>query len=254
MSFNNESFLKKGFVNFNLKDFDLVLYNHLYQLTDKQKFFNLINHLRYEFSVINTEDLEPINKICEKYINNFSIDNNNIRINGTFKNNFEDFILLFDKLKNYSKNVFQHWFYTNLSENFMNGNNSNYQNEIIKLVNEIHKKILINFYNILENQFKYNHMIDLTLYTKNSFIVPHEDGYDEGRLCVILIYLNEDYEKGFGGELKINDNFIVRPNFGEITILDFTKNNPKHEVLSVINDNFHRYAFIKFFYLQDILN
>ena len=85
-------------------------------------------------------------------------------------------------------------------------------------------------------------------YTKNNFIELHQDGYVEGRLCVILIYLNDDYKEGYGGELVINKSNIVKPEFGNIVILDFTKNNVYHSVNSVLDDNFKRFAFIRFFY------
>ena len=44
------------------------------------------------------------------------------------------------------------------------------------------------------------------------------------------------------------DGEVVKPEFGNIVILDFTKNNVYHSVNSVLDDNFKRFAFIRFFY------
>lgn len=62
------------------------------------------------------------------------------------------------------------------------------------------------------------------------------------------MYLNDDWENGYGGEIVVNNEITIPPLFGNIVILDFTQNNINHEVLNVIKENFERYAIIKFFY------
>lgn len=256
MVLDKEKLLKDGFLSFNLKDIDESLYNELYQLSNKKILETFIKHIRYEFSVKNQHEFEIIKKICEKYISNVQTDDNNIRLNSKFKNNFDDFISVYSELENYSKNEFQYWFFNNLTFSNDGGDYFEIKNNLIEKVNSIHKFILSHFYNITKSIYLENKSVDLTLYTKNGHIVNHQDGFDENRLCVILIYLNDDYKEGYGGELKISTQgvlhtkteCIVKPEFGNVAILDFTKNNPHHEVLSVIDDNFKRFAFIKFFY------
>lgn len=86
-----------------------------------------------------------------------------------------------------------------------------------------------------------------TMYNKQCYINPHSDGISNFKLCNILLYLNEDYEDGFGGELIINDNVIIKPEFGTLVVLDFTKVNPKHEVTEVVHDTFKRFSILTSF-------
>ena len=250
MNFDKNKFFENGYLSFNLQDVDNKLYQDLYNLTDKVKLESFINRIRYEFALNESFNFEEIKEVISPFvadINEIQNDSNNIRINAKYKNNLSDFYSLYANLEPLKKNKFQYWFYGHV-----NSQSSEYNKNLIDIINLVHKRTISELYDISENNLKDKLSIDLTLYTKDGFIVPHEDGYDEGRLCVILIYLNDDYQQGFGGKLKIGDKELVEPKFGEVAILDFTKNNPKHEVLPVINENFKRYAFIKFFYLNDI--
>lgn len=250
MNFNKNKFFENGYLSFNLQDVDNKLYQDLYNLTDKVKLESFINRIRYEFALNESFNFEEIKEVISPFvadINEIQNDSNNIRINAKYKNNLSDFYSLYANLESLKKNKFQYWFYGHV-----NSQSSEYHKNLIDIINLVHKRTISELYDISENNLKDKLSIDLTLYTKDGFIVPHEDGYDEGRLCVILIYLNDDYQQGFGGKLKIGDKELVEPKFGEVVILDFTKNNPKHEVLPVINENFKRFAFIKFFYLNDI--
>jgi Rps23 Pro-64 3,4-dihydroxylase Tpa1-like proline 4-hydroxylase len=87
-----------------------------------------------------------------------------------------------------------------------------------------------------------------TLYEKGDFIRVHEDGFDEDRLCVVLLYLSDDWKEGDGGELVIKNNgeeTIVEPKLGTFAVLDFMNNNVTHEVLKV-NGDFKRFTYIHF--------
>jgi len=99
------------------------------------------------------------------------------------------------------------------------------------------------------------HVSNFTLYENGDFIEKHRDGKNEGRICVILIYLSyeKDYNDG-GGQLIIEENKIqttVLPINDNFCVLDFTENNPEHEVNAVKN-NFRRFTFIDFIYSKDI--
>ncbi len=93
---------------------------------------------------------------------------------------------------------------------------------------------------------------ELSLYTKNCFIANHKDGYDldEFRLCVVILYLSKNWQKGDGGELIIidenNKEILIEPKFGNFAILDFIKNNLKHEVKKINSDTHNRKALISF--------
>ena len=70
----------------------------------------------------------------------------------------------------------------------------------------------------------------------------------------MLLYLNDDWKEGDGGELVIKNNgkeTIVLPKLGNYAVLDFTKNNVTHEVLKVNND-FKRFSYIHFLNFKDI--
>ena len=93
------------------------------------------------------------------------------------------------------------------------------------------------------------HMDDVTLFENGDFINEHKDGFNEGRICVFLIYLSDSqtYNDG-GGKLIIKNNDIIEevyPINENFTILDFTQNNVTHEVTPVKND-FKRLTYINF--------
>ena len=93
------------------------------------------------------------------------------------------------------------------------------------------------------------HHDNITLYESGDFIEPHRDGYNNARSCVVLIYLNdeEDY-KNQGGKIILLENGVYRevdPINKNYVILDFSKNNPQHEVQPVSGD-FKRFTYINF--------
>ena len=89
--------------------------------------------------------------------------------------------------------------------------------------------------------------LSYTMYNKQCYINPHQDGLSPYKICNILLYLNDDYKDGYGGELVINGNVVIKPEFGTLAVLDFTKANPKHEVTEVLDDNFKRFAILTSF-------
>ena len=114
----------------------------------------------------------------------------------------------------------------------------------------VHKIILNNYYvNNLNIEIR---SIRETYYDINCHITPHGDGIDENRLCVILLYLSNNYKSGDGGEFNIlNENHLIKetitPEFGNVVVLDFTENNVNHSVNRVLRD-YGRNALISFIY------
>jgi Rps23 Pro-64 3,4-dihydroxylase Tpa1-like proline 4-hydroxylase len=88
-----------------------------------------------------------------------------------------------------------------------------------------------------------NFFINCTMYNKLCYINRHQDGNAGHRLTNILIYLNEDYVEGMGGEIVINDE-KVNPELGKVAIIDFSQNNPAHAVTEVLDENFRRITII----------
>ena len=79
-----------------------------------------------------------------------------------------------------------------------------------------------------------NQTFRLQVYEEGCFISPHRDG-TSGH-CSMLLYTNEDYVEGMGGELVCTDirpgrkkEITVPPTIGTLTIVDF-KSNPSHAV------------------------
>jgi len=114
---------------------------------------------------------------------------------------------------------------------------------------KISKKIINKLYPLYNVDMRYSDS-NFTLFKKDDFIEPHTDSTNEGRLCVLLIYLNDYLEyKENGGEIVLETNetetIQISPVFGKFVVLDFSKNNLQHSVLPVKND-FNRYSFNSF--------
>jgi Rps23 Pro-64 3,4-dihydroxylase Tpa1-like proline 4-hydroxylase len=133
-------------------------------------------------------------------------------------------------------NTFQRWWQ-------YNGDN------LISVKNYFRKNIVNFLSTIYGDMGELTHMDDITLFEGGDFIDEHKDGYNEGRICVVLIYLSDSktYQDG-GGKLVIKNNGIVEevyPINENFTILDFTQNNVTHVVTPVKND-FKRLTYINF--------
>jgi hypothetical protein len=256
MVLDKEKLLKEGYLSFNIKDLDESLYNDLYNNFNKSKKISSINILRYDSTV--DCDLEKFSfedyykKLKDKFklhenslFEYYTIDKNKTRFTLKLKGEYEYLSECKKEIDNFEGNTkAQSWLYNSIHRDFILSN----------IVEKIYKKILSNLYieYVNENLYFENkiNMFDLTLYEKNDFIEPHSDGVNPERLCVILLYLNDDYQEGFGGELVIEKEVVVPPLFGNVSILDFTNNNPNHSVNQVLDDEFKRFAFIKFFYKE----
>lgn len=118
-----------------------------------------------------------------------------------------------------------------------------------KMTNEEYTFIRNLFISIVENlypddSYDDNFHIYSTMYNKMCYINNHQDGTNDLRLTNILIYLNEDYKDGMGGELVIQNDIKIKPELGNVAILDFSQNNPLHAVSEVLDENFRRIAML----------
>jgi Rps23 Pro-64 3,4-dihydroxylase Tpa1-like proline 4-hydroxylase len=244
MELSLEKIQKNGYLNFNLKDYNLDLYNELDSIYDKNIFKSYIDACRINLTLQNITD-DELNYIFKKNFfgpNGINIikDDNKLQLHINALSEIDDTNNLINDLKPFILNGDQTWKFGVLPKN------NNYLN---KISSKIFEKIILELYGgkykINVEQFK---NCELTLYTEGDFITPHEDGLDFGRMCVILLYLNKDYEVDFGGEIIIGNEDYIDPIFGEVVILDFTKNNIIHSVNVIKSKLFERYALINFLY------
>jgi hypothetical protein len=266
MGLDKQKLLSDGFLSFNLKDIDEDLYNELYTNFNKNIALNKINSLRYdgtlcindcEFSI---EDIDSyFNNLLTEY--NLSYGNDirysiipddpthiSLSVGLNVKGSYDSLNQFENKLKNISSHISQIWYF-NADNEFKQINNV-ISKIYKKIISDVYLKNTIHDYNFLSNDLFGGSQ--LTLYTKGNKIGHHQDGYSENRLCVILIYLNDDFQAGYGGELVIQKEINIPPIFGNVAILDFTMNNPMHSVNQVLDDEFKRFAVIRFFYKDDI--
>lgn len=202
----------KGYTTFHLKDLDITLFNKLEKLFPNETLQpELFSNLRN--SVIELTKKSPYpSSILDTPFNDLEI-------------------IKKDILQNYTNgvdnSVDQIWYF----------GYPKYINESAKLAESIFNK----FY---DKEFKGSS--ELTMYNDGCYLLNHQDAsYSENKpSCVILIYLSYDYQEGNGGELIIENTNIVKPIFGNVAIMDFTKHNPYHAVEVV--KNYNRFCYINF--------
>jgi len=138
---------------------------------------------------------------------------------------------------NYKKSIFQMWYEIPLQ------NNKNPSGVDVTKIHQELTKIYLELYGDLEEvqnfgrEYNPNETIQQTfriqVYEEGCFIEPHFDGNAPDGHCVLLVYTNEDYVEGKGGELVCIDTkgkeITVPPTIGTLAIIDF-KEDPSHAV------------------------
>lgn len=84
-----------------------------------------------------------------------------------------------------------------------------------------------------------------TYYDLDCELKNHSDGTGTGRICALLIYLNEEYDEKDGGVLVLNGTENVIPTFGKVAIIDLQTFDIQHMVTPVTG-GIGRYAFLSF--------
>ena len=85
----------------------------------------------------------------------------------------------------------------------------------------------------------------ITYYDKDCYLENHSDGTGTGRICALLIYLNETYDENDGGVLILNNKEKVSPIFGNVAIIDLQTFDIPHMVTKVTG-GIGRYAILSF--------
>jgi hypothetical protein len=112
----------------------------------------------------------------------------------------------------------------------------------------IHKWIIDKSFELFKEQCQKRHTLFignplLTLYTKGCLLGGHTDGKPDGyeefpqqKPANILIYLNKEYKKEYGGLFIVEDDEIL-PSFADIIFLNFSgESDPFHMVSKVVED------------------
>lgn len=96
-----------------------------------------------------------------------------------------------------------------------------------------------------ENTQEYSFLSFATYYDDGCRLHNHSDGTGTGRICALLIYLNEEYDENDGGCLILNNSEKVIPTFGECAIIDLQTFDIQHMVEEVTG-GIGRYALLSF--------
>lgn len=237
-----EKLKKDGYTSFELKDFDEEFYNFLLPLkcNEEKNLKDKYTHLRADGSF---------------HLNNGASDTSKdkIRIQDdfeTFEKASEKKDEIVDILKNNSNCMMsQLWYYCNMVS-LIRPDRVNDDTEYI--ITEPYSKFENYIYNITRDffDFKDNQEFVLfasmsTYYNKECMLGNHGDGTGTGRVCALLIYLNEEYNENDGGILILDNKEKVIPTFGKVAIIDLQSFDIQHQVTKV-TDGLGRFALLTF--------
>lgn len=224
----------KGYCHFHISEFDEkyedALKKHMIGIDDS-KYKKLMTGVRLD---VTNRDLINDIIISDMYDEN---GNSKMYKAGTFENS--------EKIKNYIRNsfskedVFQIWHW----------NGTDMGMSVETYYKPYFDKIARYFYDVEPSQqLKYNSQF--TMYSNGCYLQNHKDGKVDGRLCVVLIYLNEEYDESNGGILILNGNEKVLPKIGNIAVLDLGEFDIEHEVTEIVG-NQNRYCVLSFISLKN---
>lgn len=220
---------EKGYCSFQLKDFDEGLYDFVYRNkpSDFETAKNSLTRVRIDIqpNVFEKDDIFDTNAFVKDF--------------DTFDEAEKHIKYALNRYK--KEDIFQVWYCGNSKPGISNET----------LFKPIFNKIARYFYDIKP-------LVDLhfnsqyTMYNKGCFLQNHKDGQMAGRICVVLIYLNENYDKENGGVLVLDNKFEIVPELGTIAILDLGKFDVYHEVTEIVG-NQNRYCTLSFIGYADII-
>lgn len=220
-------FLKeKGYTSFNLKDFNLDYYN-----------------LLLPFKCNETHNLKKeLKGLRASYIrNNINKDSYNSFEEAEFEKN--ELIKNMDNIDSKILGFHQIYYQMHLGQVFHNVTGES--NEFNPFYKKIISDITRYYFDIDESIELLSASTYLTYYDKGCVLDNHSDGTGTGRICALLIYLNEDYDKNDGGILVLENEYNVLPIFGNVAIIDLQSYDIQHAV-SKVTGGIGRYAILSF--------
>jgi len=219
---------EKGYTSFELSEFDINFYNKLLNIrcNEINNIKKYITYLRADTNHISGEPYEIINA------NFITFENAKIK-----KEELCNSILQINKSEKNKIINSQIWYFSDGSLiDSICMSSDEYLNYI--------KKIMMYFFDIEESQ-EYSLLHFATYYDKGCVLKNHSDGTGTGRVCALLIYLNEEYDEKNGGILILNNKERVIPTFGKVAIIDLESFDIPHEVTEVTG-GLGRFALLTF--------
>ena len=202
---------EKGYCSFNLVDFDdsLIQYIEKYKCNDIISLKDKMINLRADYK--NPYELEGSQNINKQFSSFEHTDSAKWEILNREDINRKDF--------------FQIWLYNNLQDDG---------------VKRVFDKITKYFFDLDESE-QLQIEIQNTMYNKGCFLQDHTDGKSPVKnYASILIYLNENYNENWGGNLILKGNddmeYLVLPEFGKVAMIDLQNFDIHHQVTEVIAD------------------
>jgi Rps23 Pro-64 3,4-dihydroxylase Tpa1-like proline 4-hydroxylase len=214
-----EHFIKHGYCNASLKDIDLEFYNYL----ENNFVCDDLKNLQDRFFTIRYDD-KNFNEIYQSPSESF-ID---------AKTKKEEFLNSANGVP-----ISQCWYFSYKLEQ-----------EERHIISKGIYNICKYFYDLPEMGSLNNTELQLSYYDKGCKFTPHHDGATVN-LCSIIIYLNKNYKREYGGLLLLNGEEII-PEFGNIGLMDLSKHDISHGVTEVI-DGPGRYAILDFPKLKPLI-
>lgn len=240
-----DKLLSEGFLNFHINELYPEFIDDIKIFNEKKKYIENLTFLQFDSVIPFDITYDYIKSLYEPYFNLIEDEKINIKeISSGYTNkltlkiklkepNYEFLTKLNNELKKISNHVFQSWIEFPLipiKDDYF-------------IFHKLMNRIYFDFYGF---NIKFGDVHSrFTCFQNGDNIISHKDADDTENRCVVLLYLNNDYQEGYGGELIIENKEIVKPEFGRVAILDFTKNNPIHEVKPV-QGKFQRCALISF--------
>jgi Rps23 Pro-64 3,4-dihydroxylase Tpa1-like proline 4-hydroxylase len=209
-----------GYTSFNIKDYNENFYNFLlkYKCSQWENIQHKIKNLRFD---------SPGKAIKSEH--------------SSYELAYEEGTELLKQYATTRGGMIQCWYYAEAFEILdTNKQDENFYDDFLNNVFDIVGHI----YDI-DSSTLTRHASQATYYPKGSFLTEHSDGAGTGRVCAVLIYLNESYEEKDGGYLVLDKTEKVLPHFGNVAIIDLQSFDVKHEVTEVVG-GIGRYAFLTF--------
>lgn len=238
---SKEKLQKDGYTWFELSDFNADFYEWLkpfkcnQEINIKDKFTYLRadinyqdggNYIKYKEDLITSEGAFEKKSEFSRIIKESNTETASNRLLGGGPSESEKLI------------ASQMWYFTDFSAVVRE------DEEIHRFENYI-KNIITYFFDFSESQEYSLFAPSFTYYDMGCKLENHSDGTGTGRICALLIYLNESYDENDGGILILNNNEKVIPTFGRVALIDLQSFDIKHMVTEVTG-GLGRYALLSF--------
>ena len=216
-----ESLHTNGYCDFDLKDFSEESYNAFLELKYKVSDDNYLE----KFTIVRFDAHDE--------------NHNSYRVNEGFETFKNAIIEKNNLIKTYDENkIAQLWLQSNNVP----------QEHHSRIIPQTYYKILKHFYNQTKDYVRCG--LQWTCYSEGCFLKDHNDGQGDEyqNTCAILIYLNDEWEEEWGGNLLLRNTKIansldiktshkVVPKFGRVAIIDLEVFDTAHAVEKIIGNH-----------------